>query len=309
MTIQQLQYIIALDNHRHFVRAADSCHVTQPTLTLQIQKLEKEIGVLIFDRSAHPIKPTPVGEKFINKSRQIVREIEGLKDMVNADKYQLKGTFHIGVIPTLAPYLLPLFVKDFSEAHPDITLNIKEVQSEGIITGVTNGTLDIGIMATPLQEGQLREIPLYYEPFFVYIHPDHALFEKETLRPDDIKEKGLWLLDKGHCFRNQVLNICQHDHLLQSERIAFDTGSIETLKNLIQNYTGYTLVPELAVQHPADTPYIKRFEEPQPAREISLVVHNSFTKEQLLHNLRKSILAGVPHHFEKNKEFIRVKWR
>ncbi|UII20614.1 hydrogen peroxide-inducible genes activator [Fulvivirga ligni] len=310
MTLQQLQYVIALDNHRHFVKAADSCFVAQPTLTLQVKKLEDEIGMSIFDRSSQPISPTIMGERFIIKARQILREVEGLKEMVNQELNEIKGTFKIGIIPTLAPYLLPKFLKDFSDDHPDIYLEIKEMQSEDIITGIQNSTLDIGLMVTPLHEGHVREIPLFYEPFLVYAHQHHPVLRKEKATAADITKKGLWLLDQGHCFRNQVLNICDESKNGDNgNRITFESGSIETLKNMIQSHSGYTLVPELAVNQKHDYEYIRRFEEPQPAREVSLVVHNSFTKELLLTKLRKYIIKGVPDSFKKNERFITVKWR
>ncbi|MBL3655197.1 hydrogen peroxide-inducible genes activator [Fulvivirga sediminis] len=310
MTLQQLQYIVALDTHRHFVKAADSCFVAQPTLTLQVKKLEEEIGINIFDRSTQPIAPTLMGERFIIKARQILREVAGLKEMVNQELNEVKGKFKIGIIPTIAPYLLPLFLKNFSDDHPDIYLEIKEIQSEEIIAGIQNNTLDIGIMATPLSESHVREIPLFYEPFLVYAHRDHLLLKKEAADPANIERKGLWLLDKGHCFRNQVLNICDEERHNNTEtRISFESGSIETLKNMIQSHSGFTLIPELAVHPSYDNDFVKRFKEPQPAREVSLVVHNSFTKELLLSKLRKYILKGVPDGFKKNERFITVKWR
>lgn len=310
MTIQQLKYIVALDTHRHFVKAADSCFVSQPTLTLQVKKLEEEIDLVIFDRSTQPLSPTPMGEKFISKARQILREIDELKAMLHEDKNLLSGTYRIGIIPTLAPYLLPLFLKDFSDTHPEIHLELKETQSEEIIRSLQNGTLDIGILATPLDESNLREIPMFYEPFLVYAHEEHNILWHDKIKASEINEKGLWLMDQGHCFRSQVLNICNRVDLLQtSDKISFESGSIETLKNMIQNYSGYTLIPELAVNMKMDKNYIRHFNDPQPAREISIVVHKSFTKELLLTRLRKSVIETVPKHFRKNSRFFTVKWR
>ena len=309
MTLQQLQYVVALDTHRHFVRAAESCHVSQPTLTLQVKKLEGEIGMLIFDRSTMPLTPTPMGEQFILRARQILREVDSLKALVNEDRHTLKGTFRIGIIPTVAPYLLPRFLKHFSDAFPEVNLEIKEIQSEQIIHRLHHNTLDIGILATPLSDRALREIPIYHEPFLIYAHENDPMLNKQEVRSEDIHHKGLWLLDQGHCFRNQVLNICQHQELVHSDRIVFETGSIETLKNMIQSHSGYTLIPELAVRNPMDKPYVRRFVEPQPAREISLVVHQSFTKELLLTNLRKSIVERIPDDFRSNNRMSRIEWR
>lgn len=310
MTIQQLQYIVALDTHRHFVRAAESCFVAQPTLTLQVKKLESEIGVPLFDRSSQPIAPTEIGQQFILKARQVLREIDALKSLVNQDKNNLTGTYTIGVIPTLAPYLLPLFLKVFTEKFPQITLSIKELQSETIMKKLLTDELDIGLMATPLEEAYLREIPLFYEPFWLYAHPNHSISKKEISDATAINEKGLWLLDKGHCFRNQTLNICQEaSALTASDQLAFESGSIETLKNMVQCYQGYTLIPELAIHHQADAQFVKPLPKPQAAREISLVVHKNFSKELLLEKFRKTINQAVPDHFQKNEKYLRIKWR
>lgn len=308
MTIQQLQYVIALDLHRHFVRAAQSCEVAQPTLTLQVKKLETEVGFKIFDRSTKPIQSTPMGAQFIEKARQIIREVDSLKELVNQDKNQLKGTFKLGVIPTLAPYLLPVFLKDFIDLHEGLSLEVKEMQSERIMEELDSGTLDIGIMATPLAHRNLREIPMFYEPFLIYAHANHGILKKQMATSEDMQQNGLWVLDQGHCFRNQVLNICGKKEGRAVERISFDSGSIETLKNMIKGHSGFTLVPELSVK-PEDKALVRRFETPEPAREVSLVVHHTFTKELLLKHLRKSIQSSIPTEFKKNNRFVTVQWR
>ncbi|TRX60795.1 LysR family transcriptional regulator [Fulvivirga sp. M361] len=310
MTLQQLQYIVALDTHRHFVRASESCFVAQPTLTLQVKKLEDEIGLTIFDRSVQPLKPTPMGEKFILNARQILMDVSMLKEMVNKDRNQLEGTYRIGVIPTMAPYLLPLFLEDFTKEHPNINLQIKEIQSEQIILDILNDDLDIGIMATPLNEPKIREISVFYEPFLIYANPNHPILSLEEVKAETINEPGLWLLDKGHCFRNQILNLCNKTADLSAlERVSFESGSIETLKKMILNVSGYTLVPELAIDPKVDPENIRRFSAPEPVREVSLVVHHSFTKELLLSNLRKSIQRGIPQKFKKTNRFITIEWR
>ncbi|SHI33928.1 LysR family transcriptional regulator, hydrogen peroxide-inducible genes activator [Mesonia phycicola] len=309
MTLQQLHYVVALDNYRHFVKAAESCFVAQPTLTLQVKKLEDEIGLVIFDRSSKPLTPTYQGEKFILKARQIIREVEGLKEMVNDDRQSLTGICKIGIIPTLSPYLIPLFLKSFSDAHPDLQLEINEMQSDDILANLDNGKLDIGMLVVPTQQRNIREVKLFSEPFMYYADEKNKLLHQSKLFPEDLDEKGLWLLDQGHCFRDQVLNICNRLEKTSAEnRIKFKTGSLETLKKMILSHTGYTLLPELSVTS-NDEKYVKKFENPQPARQIGLAVHKSFTKELLLKNLRDAILEVVPSHFHKTKEFITVKWR
>lgn len=310
MTLQQLEYVVALDNHRHFVKAAESCFVTQPTLTLQVKKLEEEIDTLIFDRSKHPLEPTPAGAKIITKARQALREIEQLKEMIRDEKQSVKGVFRINVIPTLAPYLLPLFLRDFTEKYPEAHLIIEENQSETIIQGLKNGVTDIGILVTPLDEREIREIPLFYEPFLVYTSAGHSFYGKSKIKPEEITQEGLWLLNQGHCFRNQILNICNQRSVADRRlRFSYESGSIETLKNLVKKNMGYTLAPELSILEEMDKPYVKRFYEPQPAREVSIVVHQSFSKELLLKKLREEILTKIPPRFRKSSKFIKIKWR
>lgn len=309
MTLQQLEYIVALDNHRHFVTAAEKCFVTQPTLTLQVKKLEEEMGTQIFDRSKHPVEPTATGEQIILKARQILREANQLKEIVNTDKDSIQGTFRIGVIPTLAPYLMPLFLGEFTKNHPDTKLVIYELESERIIHNLNNDLLDIGLLVTPLEERNIREIPLFEEPFLVFAAENHPFYVKKEISPNDISVQGLWLLNEGHCFRNQVLNICNQRHMPNESGFSYESGSIETLKNMVRSNMGYTLVPELSVSNEMDNPMVKRFKGQQPVREVSLAVHSSFTKETLIEELRNAILKNIPKSFEKGKRFIKVKWR
>ena len=308
MTLQQLEYIVSLDTHRHFVTAADHCYVTQPTLTLQIKKLENEMGTIIFDRSKQPIAPTETGKIIISKARQILREANQLKAMVNEEKDSISGTFRIGVIPTVAPYLVPLFLNDFVANNPRTKLAIREVESAQIIQELNNDTIDIGLMATPLDEPSLREIPLFHEPFLLYTSMHHPYYMKEELDVTEISEKGLWLLTEGHCLRNQVLNICEKRNS-SSNHFNYESGSIETLKNLVKHNMGYTLVPELSVIDEMADQRIKRFKSPEPVREVSLVVHKSFNKELILEKLRESLLKDIPKHFKKARQFKRIKWR
>lgn len=310
MTLQQLIYVVALDNHRHFVRAAEECHVAQPTLTLQVKKLEEEISVLLFDRTSKPLEPTAVGALFILKARQILRDVTHLKSLVNEKLNQMEGSFKIGVIPTLAPYLLPLFLTDFSNAFPIIHLEIMEMQSEHIIKGLENDTIDIGMLATPLNERNIREIPLYYEPFLIFSNDENPILKrKKKIKATELKPEGLWILGQGHCFRNQTLNVCQFEKVKSDRNFRIEGGSIDTLKRMLLQSSGYTLIPELSYNPKTEKSNVLRFSEPQPVREISLVVHKSFTKENLLVELRKSILKNIPDSFNKNKKFMRVEWR
>ena len=310
MTLQQLQYVVALDTHRHFVRAAKSCFVAQPTLTIQVKKLEEEISLLIFDRKSNPLTPTPMGRVFIERAREILRQTESLKALVNDDRESLSGFYRLGIIPTAAPYLLPLFLKNFCDDHPEVRFEIQEITSEDIIESLKRETLDIGILAGPLREPRLKEVTLFHEPFWVYAHPDNELSSSEVVESNDLSGEGLWLLNQGHCFRNQMLNVCHTEFKSQVHPgFSFESGSIETLKKMVRNNGGYTLVPELAIDRSVDELYLRPFSNPVPSRRMSLLVANTFTKQGLLTSLRREITSTVPENFIKNQRFITMKWR
>ena len=307
MTLQQLEYIIALDTYRHYVTAAEKCFVTQPTITTQVKKLEDEIGFQIFDRSKTPLEPTPGGTLILTKARLIVQEVKQLKAMVNSERESLDGHFKIGIIPTISPYLVPRFTGSFSNEYPGTRLQITEMQSAEILSSIEKGMIDIGIMVTPADESFVREIPLYNEPFVYYGQSDSPLKKKAPLKPKDVRKlEGLRLLNSGHCFRSQVLSMCEPDK--SSIGIDFQSGSIETLKEMVDKYGGFTLIPEMSVRE-HESNKVLAFSDPKPIREVSLVVHKSFVKEALIDALRKEILNVVPKNFEKNERFIKVKWR
>lgn len=308
MTIQQLEYIVALDTHRHFVSAAESCFVSQPTLTLQIQKLETEMNTTIFDRSKKPIEPTKAGAVVIERAREILREVKGLKDFISQDKDELVGEFRIGVIPTVAPYLLPRFLKQFAEMHPDTNLSIREVESEQIMHDIQHDKLDIGIMATPLDNKMYMEVPLYNEPFLLYVSELNPLYLQKEVNVKQLPKKGLWLLNEGHCLRNQILSVCNQKSKPELNNISYESGSVETLKNMVKSQMGYTLVPELSVLDNAKDARVKRFESPEPVREISLVVHRNFNKNGMLQAMKQSIQQNIPQRFVEGTSKNRIGW-
>lgn len=308
MTLQQLEYIVALDNHRQFVKAAESCYVTQPTLTMQVQKLEEEIGLKIFDRQKKPLIPTPMGEKFVVKARQILREVNHLKALVEEEKESLKGEFRIGIIPTLAPYLLPLFLKSFIHNHPETKLIIEELQTDQIITALQNGTLDLGLLVTPLNETSVREVPIFMEPFLLYLQDGHPWLEKKSIQKDAIAADDLLILKKGHCFREQTLFLCELSSTKKHNEFEYEGGSIEGLKELVKAGYGYTLVPELSI-HAEEEKNVVRFDGEEPVREVSIAVHQSFTKEALIDAVHEEITANLPEKYLKKRRTMRVKWR
>ena len=308
MTIQQLEYIVALDNHRHFVTAANSLYVTQPTLTMQVKKLEEEIGMKLFDRDRKPMKPTPAGEQIILMARNVLREMEQMKTFVSGETESLEGNFTIGIIPTLAPYLLPLFLPKFLKENTGTRLKIQELRTEEILLRLTKGTVDIGLLVTPLDNKVIREIPLFYEPFLLYLPEGHALADVKKLTADHVEPDDMLFLEEGHCFREQALNICYRREKKRQQNFEYASGSIETLKKLVRQGLGYTLVPELSVVAELDEKNIRRFVSPEPVREVSMVVHHTFTKEALIEKFHDSILEVLPARFKKFKRFMRVKW-
>jgi len=309
MTLQQLEYIVALDEHRHYVTAAEHCFISQPNLTMQVKKLEEEIGVRIFDRDKKPLQPTDIGQQIILRARQILRETNQLKEFVNHEKETLEGDITIGIIPTLAPYLLPRFLPDYSKNNPKIHLKLQELQTAQIIFQLQNGMIDIGIIVTPINESAIREIPLFYEPFLLYLPRHHRFLEQKLMLTEDLDPSEVLVLDEGHCFRDQALSICKQAKYDSNLGFDYQSGSIEGLKALVKKGVGYTLVPELSVIHELNSVHVRRFSEPEPVREVSLVVHNSFIKESLIQSLKSAIQKHVPEKFlKKSNSVVDIGW-
>jgi LysR family hydrogen peroxide-inducible transcriptional activator len=297
MNFQQLDYIIAVDAHRHFAKAAEKTFVTQPTLSMMIQKLENELGLLIFDRSKQPVVPTREGEEIIARAKQIMADVGRLKEFTKELKHEISGELKLAVIPTLAPYLLPLFLKSFIEGHPLLKITIRELVTNDILTALKNGDVDIGLLATPLNDLRLQEHPVFYEEFFAYASTDEKISKRKYLLPNDIDLSKLWLLEEGHCLRNQVFNLCELKKKdFESNRLHYEAGSIETLKNLVDHHNGITILPFLATLDLSKKQKgkIRQFAHPKPVREISLVVNKNFHRSNLLAALRVEIENHLP---------------
>lgn len=297
MNFQQLEYILAVDKHRHFAKAAEQCFVTQPTLSMMVQKLEEELGIKIFNRDMKPVEPTKEGQEIIARAKELLAKAGLLKAYAAELKGENNGELHLGIIPTLAPYLLPLFLKSFTEENPALRVFIKEMVTNDIIEKLKTGELDIGILATPLQETQLSEQPLFYEEFYAYISSEKKLPAKKLLLPKEIDLNQLWLLEEGHCMRNQVFNLCELKKKdKRSDGLHYEAGSIETLINLVDKSRGITIVPHLAtlLLKPSQQLKLHKFAEPKPVREISLVTIRDFPRKKTLENLRASILQHIP---------------
>lgn len=311
MTLTQIEYIIAVATHKSFASAAKAINVTQPTLSMQIKKLEEELDVLLFDRTKKPIVPTSIGAEIIDQGREILRERENLFEILSASKGTLHGEFRIGIIPTLSPYLLPLFATNFLEALPDVELVIEEIKTEQIIEKLNKELLDVGILVTPLNERGILEIPLFYELFVVYTSETHPLWNKNKVAYDDLESKDLWLLQEGHCFRNQMINICKEQALDKNNRMRFESGSLETIKRLVEHEYGYTLLPELATLDLSDSEYqhVRNFENPQPVREVSIITRRKYVKKRMLDKLKEVILDSIPEILKKSNRGQIINWK
>lgn len=296
MTLQQLEYIRALDIERNFVRAAERCFVTQPSLTMQVQKLEDELGVKIFDRSKKPLIPTPLGEKLVAQAYGILREAGRFKEIVKEQEGKLTGELTIGIIPTLSPYLLPLFVPKFEVDYPQIRLVVQELQTSTIIEKLRKDELDLGILVTPLEEKGITETVLFNEPMLAYIGKSHRLYKKKNIASSDLDMDDTWLLSEGHCMRGQVLNICkarQHDN---KHNFVFESGSLETLERLVETHRGMTILPFLATlnMNKEQQKLLREFSGIQPVRQVSIATNRVHVKTAMIEALRTTILDSIP---------------
>ncbi|MFC7526431.1 LysR substrate-binding domain-containing protein [Parapedobacter sp. GCM10030251] len=305
MTLTQLEYIIAVDTYRSFVAAAEKCFVTQPTLSMQIQKLEESIGARIFDRSRQPIVPTDVGVEIIKQARVVLTESRKINELVQLKKGELEGEFRVGVIPTIAPYLLPKVLGKFMQRFPKLQLQIWEYTTEIIIRELKAGLLDCGILSTPVYDAALVERPMFYEPFVAYVSSESSMIAKKEVTSDDVLGDKLWLLTEGHCMRGQVLNICQRKRNMEPEgTFEYNTGSVETLKRMVDSNAGTTILPELSIEDFDEDQLarVRYFRAPEPVREISLVTTHNFLKKAAIDALEKEIRESVPKRFKSRKK-------
>ncbi len=294
MTLQQIEYILALEKHRHFVNAAAECGVTQPTLSMMISKLEQELDVQIFDRTKQPIEPTEMGIKILQQAKSIRRETRKISEIIASAADSLEGQLRMGVIPTLAPYLLPKFIDQFTEKYTQIELHIQERPTDILVKDALDDKIDLFIAATPLEEDGLFEIPLYYEKFQAYFSPSHPL-KDQKLNVKNMPSENLWVLDQGHCLRDQVFNFCKKEipfnHIFQS-------GSIDTLIRIVDENGGYTIIPELHIPFLStqQKKNLRIIDNPPPIREISMVIPQDFVREKLLNAISDTIKSVIPEH-------------
>lgn len=312
ITLTQLEYIVAIDEYRHFATAAEKCFVTQPTLSMQIKKLEDELGVIIFDRSRQPVVPTDLGAKLIEQARMTLSATQRIKEIIQEEQQEVEGTLKIGIIPTLAPYLLPVFIGPYIRKYPAVKVEVEELVSEEIIRRLKRDMLDVGLFVTPYHDEKIVERPVFYEEMLVYAHPDCELLKKKEVGHEDIVTSGIWMLGNGHCFRNQVVNLCemsasQHKNL----PFEFESNSLETLMRIVDVEGGFTLIPELALQYmsPEKKKQVRSIANTKPLREVSVIYSRHFTKQRLITLLCDEIKSVVPAHMLKRDRGMIVEWK
>lgn len=309
MNLQQLEYIVAVDKHRHFQRAADECCVTQATLSMMIKKLEEELEVILFDRSKQPVVPTETGKEIIVQAKVILKETSYLRQLANDTKAEVKGQIRIGIIPTLAPYLLPLFLYNLLKNNPHLKIKVSELNTDQIVEQLEKDHLDVGILATPINIEGLKEYPLFYEKLVVFVSDKETTLKKKFILPEEIDVNRLWLLEEGHCLRSQMMNLCElRKKNTDFSNLEYEAGSIESLLKIVEMNNGITVVPELAVINFSEKQkkQIREFKAPVPVREISLVTYRHFVKTKLLEVLAEEIKTGVEAFIpqQNEKQFV-----
>ena len=303
MTLQQLEYILAVERYRHFGRAAEACNVTQPTLSAMIGKLEEELNAKLFDRNRQPICPTPVGEQVLRQAKEVLAQADSIKDIVEEEKHSLNGTFRVGILPTIAPYLLPRFFPQLMKKYPTLDIRVREMKTHEIKEALLQGDIDAGILAQIEGLEEYEQTHLFYEKYEGYVSREDTLFAKETLRTSDVaSSRDLWLLDEGHCFRDQMVRFCQMKSS-QTSRLAYNLGSMETFMRMVESGKGITFIPELAVMQLSgeQKELVRPFAIPVPTRQLILITNRNFIRQTLLDVIVKEIQASVP------KEMLKMK--
>lgn len=306
-TITQLEYALAVEKYRHFGRAAEASHVSQPTLSQQLLKLEDEVGLVLFDRIQKPVIPTAEGQRFLDQARLVLREHQKLMHLSKHGKDgEVAGEFRLAIIPTIASYLLPRFVANFSRSFPAVDLFIEELKTEAIIDHLRQDLIDGAILATPIEGLNLKIHPLYYEPFLMYLSKDHPLTRRKQITHQDLDGAQMWLLQDGHCFKNQVLNFCSlpKEQGTLFRNIHFQSGSLDTLKRLVQENSGYTMVPMLMAESLSQEEikaHLRPFKAPVPCREVSFIYRRDHWKLEIVRAIEKAVQASLPESIERQR--------
>ncbi len=312
VTLTQLEYIVSVDTYRHFGKAAEHCFITQPTLSMQIKKLEEDLEIIIFDRSKQPLIPTDVGARIIEQARIVLKQSEEITNIVKDHKNQVSGMLRIGIIPTLAPYLLPVFIGNYKKKYPNIFIKVVEATTENIVGLLNKDLIDVGILVTPLKEEKIIEKPVFYEEMLIYANDGHKLHKQNVIELKDIATPEIWLLSDGHCFRDQVVNLCSFLGTTDSQLpFHFEAGSLETLMNIVDREGGLTIIPELAkaTMSAKRAANVRKFTNITPLREVSLVYSRHFAKHKLINLLWREIKDSVPEELQNDDRGTIVEWK
>ncbi|MDR1865845.1 MAG: hydrogen peroxide-inducible genes activator [Bacteroidales bacterium] len=297
MNIQQLEYIIAVDNFRHFAKAAEMCYVTQPTLSMMIQKLEEELDVKIFDRSKHPVEPTGAGKQVVEQARIALKHFKQIKEVVEQEQNIVKGSFKLGVIPTIASYLVPSLLNKQYSAYSEIELTLKESTTQQLVRDVLNGSLDGGILAGPLKHPGLSEFPIYYEKFYAYVSPCEDAYREKEIDLDKIDISNVWLLENEHCLRGQIERLCRMKKKSAGASVVkYESGSIDTLIHVVDCNPGITIIPEMHAMGLTEDQQenLRTFKNLTAVREVSLVTSTDYVRKALRNVVLEMIREAVP---------------
>jgi LysR family hydrogen peroxide-inducible transcriptional activator len=310
MNIQQLEYILAVDAFRHFAKAAEACHVTQPTLSMMIQKMEEELEVRIFDRSKHPVVPTPLGQQIIQQARTTLNHFNQIRELVQTEQQVVKGSFKMGIIPTIASYLVPVMLEQQQKDSCEIELILKEATTDNLVREILNGTLDGGILAGPLHHSELAEHPVYYEKFYAYVSPLDDLHKEKTIDLEQIDINEVWLLENVHCLRGQIERLCRMKQRISSKNasVKYESGSIETLIHVVDCNPGLTIIPEMHAMGLCEEKQenLRSLKNTTAVREVSLVIRNDYVRKTLLGRVLEIVKRSVPKSMQNPelKEFV-----
>ena len=295
MTLQQLEYIVAVYRTRHFVKAAEACGVTQPTLSAMIQKLEAELDVKLFERSSQQVMPTAIGKVVVEQAWKVLNRARKLKDIVAEEKKSLTGTFRLGILPTIAPYLLPRFFPRLMRENSSLEIRVVEMKTSDIRRAIDRGEIDAAVMVDTGDLDDYALTTLFYEQFLAYVSPSDQLSAKKSIKTSDLSNELLWLLDEGHCFRDQLVKYCQLKAAKTSQS-AYSLGSIETFMRIVENGQGMTFIPELATMQltPTQKELVRPFAIPIPTREVVMATSKAFVRQSLLNMIVGQIRKSVP---------------
>lgn len=305
MNFQQLEYILALEKTGQFIAAAQSCFVTQATLSHMVKKLEEELGVGLFDRDTTPITPTPTGKEILRVAREIIHLRSEMFEVVLEQTDTVSGEFRLGIIPTLAPYMLPVFLTPFLAKYPEVTLVIHELTTDEIVNRLKNHDLDAGLLAIPVQDKTLVTYHLFFEEFLVYAPSLDPLLKKKYVLPNEIDVNRLWLLEEGHCLRDQVVNLCELKSREKAmHRLDFAAGSLETLRRMVEMNQGITILPDLAARELStdQEKNLRHFKDPSPVREIGLITHKHLSKKKIFSVLEATIMDNLPSRYKNQRK-------